>query len=319
MPLTRRAALSALASPFGPPFGAQSKLLPDGFWPAMLTPFKADRSIDWNGLDALTEWYLANGAVGLFSCCASSEVNSLTVDERVEVARRVVQRAGRTPVVAAGLPSRELGVARPFIDRMMETGVDAFVIITNEMADKQENDAIWKQRMEELMAATMGTRLGFYERPGPYKRLLSNEIMRWAGQSGRFCFMKDVSLKTEVIRARVAAVQATPLKIFNAHAAIMLDAVLAGGHGFCGVCGNAYPAVVSAVLKQKSDRLQEFVRANEPTVARKYPASAKVMARLAGVPIEPVCRKRDIKLTDEELERLKALRAAADQAAPPRA
>lgn len=319
MLLTRRAVLTSLAAPFVPAFGGQRESLPDGFWPAMLTPFKADKSIDWNGLDALTDWYLANGAVGLFTCCASSEVETLTPDERVEVARRVVKRAGKTPVVAGGMPSRELDAAKPFIGRMMETGLEAFVIITNQMAGKQESDAVWKERMEALMAATAGTRLGFYERPGPYKRLLSNEILRWAGQSGRFCFMKDVSLKTEVIRERVAAVRGTPLKIYNAHAAIMLEAVLAGGHGFCGVCGNAYPAVVSAVLKQKSDRLQEFVRANEPTVAKKYPASAKVMARLAGVPIEPVCRKREIKFNDQELERLKALRAAADEAAPPRA
>ncbi len=318
MPMTRRAALAASASPFVPLFGSAPRLLPDGFWPAMLTPFNADKSIDWNGLDALTDWYLANGAVGLFACCASSEVFSLTPDERVEVARRVVKRAGKAPVVAAGMPSRALDVVKPFIARMMETGVGAFVVITNQMAGKDESDALWKDRMEELMAATGGTRLGFYEQPGPYKRLLSNEIMRWAGQSGRFFFLKDVSLKAEVIRERAAAVQGTPLKIFNAHAAIMLDAVRAGGHGFCGVCGNAYPAVVSAALKQRSDPLQEFVRANEPVVAKKYPASAKVMARLAGVPIEPVCRKRDIKFDEKELERLKALRAAADEAAPPR-
>jgi 4-hydroxy-tetrahydrodipicolinate synthase len=74
-----------------------------GVWPVMLTPFRGDGSVDWRGLDALTEWYLTSGVAGLFAVCLSSEMYELTHAERVQVAAHVVKRsAGRVPVVAAG-------------------------------------------------------------------------------------------------------------------------------------------------------------------------------------------------------------------------
>ena len=38
--------------------------LPDGAWPVMLTPFHEDRSIDWDGLDAYTDWLIELGSAG---------------------------------------------------------------------------------------------------------------------------------------------------------------------------------------------------------------------------------------------------------------
>jgi 4-hydroxy-tetrahydrodipicolinate synthase len=306
---TRRA---ALAASFAPLMKAAPRNLPDGLWPVMLTPFKTDKSIDYNALDALTDWYIANGADGLFACCMSSEVFHLTPEERLEVTRRVVKRAGKVPVVAAGMPSRQHGEALPFISKMMDTGIDSFVIITNQMAEPAESDTLWLERTEALLAAAPGIRMGFYEAPSPYKRLLSIEMLRWAGKTGRFFFLKDVSLDAQVIGERAKAVAGTPLKVFNAHAAIMLDAVAAGGHGFSGVCANGYPGLVSLGLKRKSQQIQEFMRENERTIGHKYPTSCKVLANLAGVPMAPVSRRRDVTFTDEEMEKLRALRRSAD-------
>lgn len=310
MPLTRRA---ALAASFAPLMQAAPRMLPDGLWPVMLTPFRTDKSLDLKALDALTDWYLSNGATGLFACCMSSEVFHLTPEERLETARRIVKRAGKTPVVAAGMPWRRHDEALPFISRMMDTGVDAFIIITNQMAEMDESDAAWKERTEALLAATPGVRMGFYEAPSPYKRLLSVEMMRWAGQTGRFFFQKDVSLDAGVIGERAKSVAGTPLKVFNAHADIMLEAVAAGGHGFSGVCANGYPGLVFAGLKHKSAEIQEFIRTHEKTISHKYPTSCKVLARMAGVPVEPVSRKHEVTFDAAEMERLRALRHAADR------
>lgn len=309
MRMTRRAVLAASLTPM---LTAAPRTIPNGLWPVMLSPFRADKSMDWNALDALTDWYVANGASGLFACCMSSEVFQLTPEERIESTRRIVKRAGKVPVVAAGMPSRDHAEALPFIQRMMDTGIDSFVIITNQMAEPTEPDTLWKERTDALLAATGSIRMGFYEAPSPYKRLLSNELIGWAGRTGRFHFLKDVSLDAAVIGERARAAAGTPLKIYNAHAAIMLDAVAAGGHGFSGVCANGYPGLVAKGLKLKSAAAQEFLRQNEPTINHKYPISCKILARMAGVPIEPVSRRRDATFSEAELEKLRALRASAD-------
>ena len=68
--------------------------LPAGVFPTMITPFVPDGSaIDWVVLDKLVDWYIASGVTGLFACCLSSEMYELSADERVELARRVKQRA----------------------------------------------------------------------------------------------------------------------------------------------------------------------------------------------------------------------------------
>ena len=77
--------------------------------PVMLTPFTAQNAIDYPGLERLIEWYLQNGADGLFAVCQSSEMLFLTLAERVELARFVAQKAaGRVPVIASGHISDEL-------------------------------------------------------------------------------------------------------------------------------------------------------------------------------------------------------------------
>lgn len=48
--------------------------IPSGLWPVMVTPFHEDRSIDWRGVDALTDWYLSAGAVGLFAVAQTIEM-----------------------------------------------------------------------------------------------------------------------------------------------------------------------------------------------------------------------------------------------------
>ena len=45
--------------------------------------------MDWDGLTALTEWYLASGVQGLFAVCLSSEMYDLLDDERLRVAKHV--------------------------------------------------------------------------------------------------------------------------------------------------------------------------------------------------------------------------------------
>src|SRR5690554_373098 len=100
----------------------------------MLTPFQEDGAIDWAGVDSLVDWYIDNGAGGLFACCLSSEMYHLTSDERLALARRVSQRAaGRVPVVATGTFGGPLAEQAGFIRRMAETGVAAVVVMPNQL------------------------------------------------------------------------------------------------------------------------------------------------------------------------------------------
>jgi len=82
---------------------ASALRIPDGVWPVMVTPFRADGAIDWEALPAVVDWYVDAGVTGLFAVCLSSEMYELSPTERLELARAVVTHAaGRVPVVATG-------------------------------------------------------------------------------------------------------------------------------------------------------------------------------------------------------------------------
>jgi 4-hydroxy-tetrahydrodipicolinate synthase len=322
MILSRRVALATGLAPLCSlkvAFGTTATV-PTGLWPVMLTPFKEDKTIDWNALDALTDWYLENGADGLFACCQSSEVWELTEQERLQVAARVVKRAGRKPVVAGGLPGFAPKNVAEFVSALQGHGVRAAVITTCQVAEKSDSDAVWRERTGAILEASTALPFGLYEAPSPYKRLLTPDTMHWAAATDRFVFYKDTSCDIDAIAAKVPAVRGTPLRLFNAHVPILVDAMKKGAHGFSGIAANAYPKVVSFAVHHQGDdparvaAMQEFLTRNEPVLNVNYPMSAKVLAGLAGVPIQPVCRRKNRAFTPPELEKLRELRKSADRA-----
>jgi 4-hydroxy-tetrahydrodipicolinate synthase len=290
-----------------------------GLWPVMLTPFHEDGSIDWKALDALTNWYVENGADGLFACCQSSEVWDLTEQERIQVVKRVLKQAGKVPVVAGGLPGMVPQTVAPFIQQLADAGASAAVLTTCQVTEKAEPDTVWKQRVEMILNASNHLPFGLYEAPRPYKRLLTPELMNWAGHTNRFVFHKDTSCEITALAAKAKAVDGTPLRLFNAHVPLLVEAIRQGVDGFSGIAANAYPAVISFAVHhykdqaEKADRVQAFLTKSEPTLNFRYPLSVKVLANLAGVPIKPVCRRRPMAFNDEQMAKLRALRNEADR------
>ena len=57
-------------------------------WPVMLTPFTEEGAVDFDSLERLIAWYEKGGVSGLFAVCQSSEMFSLSLRERLEIALR---------------------------------------------------------------------------------------------------------------------------------------------------------------------------------------------------------------------------------------
>ena len=106
----------------------------DGIIPVMLTPFTDDGGVDYDGLERLTAWYLDHGADALFAVCQSSEMQFLTLDERVAVARFVARFVrGRVPVMVSGHIGATAGEQVHELRAMAETGADCLVLVTNRL------------------------------------------------------------------------------------------------------------------------------------------------------------------------------------------
>jgi 4-hydroxy-tetrahydrodipicolinate synthase len=280
--------------------------LPAGLWPVMITPYHDDGRIDWDGVDAVTDWYIDAGASGLFACCLSSEMYHLTPDERVALVQRVLTRAGgRVPVVATGNFGGAFDEQLQSIRRISALGVAATVLLPNQFAAADEPESVLRDALSRVLDATGDAMLGLYEVPVPYKRIVSAELIGWAARTGRFSYLKDTTCEPSAIRAKLAAAQGSPLRLYNAYTGAALESLDDGVAGLSPIAANCYPELFTWLCRNHRARpaearsLQTLLRVLEPAVCVQYVASAKRIMQLRGVPIGLRCRHMSLHVDHE--------------------
>ncbi|MBB6670656.1 dihydrodipicolinate synthase family protein [Cohnella nanjingensis] len=263
-----------------------------GVYPTMITPFNDNKEIDYSALEQFVEWLIVHGVQGLFAVCQSSEMFALSLEERVQLARFVAERAaGRVQVIASGHISDGAANQVEEIRRISSTGIDAFVLVSNRLAAAEESDDVWKRNAEKILSSVPDVAFGIYECPYPYKRLLSPDLLKWCAETGRFLFLKDTCCEPEQLEAKLNAVRGTPLKLFNANAATLLKSLDLGASGYSGVMANFHPDLYVRLLElQRSDpdsaaRLQDFLGLASALERQPYPLNAKYHLLLEGLPI----------------------------------
>ena len=305
-----------------PPRNDQPDRLPGGSYPAMLTAFQDDGAIDWDGVDRLTDSCIETGVAGIFAGGLSAEITEMDDEEKGALAERVVRRAaGRVPVVAGAIVWGQLDRQAELIRRVHGAGADSVSIAVSQLADQDEDDRAWIENAGMLLdRIPEDVRLAMYECPAPYHRLLSDETIAWAAQSGRFCFLKDTSCNIETIRRRLDLIRGTRLQLLNANTRTLLASLRAGAEGFCGIGANYMPELFAWLCWHYEDqpdvatRLHEFMDSwLDLQESEFYPASAKEYLRRRGLDIGPFSRKLRSELPSSFAERLAGMRVAEDQ------
>ena len=289
----------------------------DGVWPVMLTPFTDNNQVDYDALGKLVDWYIENGVAGLFADCQSSEMFFLTLEDRVQIARFVKERAdGRVSVVASGHISDSISGQAEELNAVAETGVDAVILLTNRLAETGESDEIWLENLKLLLAGLpKDLALGFYECPYPYKRIISPELLKWCADTGRFYFIKDTSCSIENIRRKLESIQGSRLKLFNANSSTLLETLRLGGSGFSGVMANFHADLYVWLCghyqeePEKARILADFLTITSMIERQVYPVNAKYYLNGEGVAMTTVTRtKKNTLLTETFRKEMEVLR-----------
>ena len=214
-----------------------------GIVPVMITPFHEDGNIDWGGLERLIEWYIAHGAQALFAVCQSSEMQFLSLAERRDLATFTAKQvAGRIPVLASGHISDDPSEQLRELAVMADTGIHCLVMVSNRLDPENAGGDQLRDVLDKVKTALPATLpLGMYECPAPYRRLLTDEEIRYLCNDPRFVFLKDVSCDLNTIQRRMRLAKDSALSINNANAAIAHQALKSGAAGFCGVFNNFHP------------------------------------------------------------------------------
>ena len=125
----------------------------------MITPYKKDGSIDYQTAEKYVDWYFESGITGIFAVCQSSEIFYLSLEERVELNRRVYARAKALEkqhgkpftVVSSGHISDTLEDQAKELNAIWESGTDALILITNRLDPNNEGDDTFIRNAEALL------------------------------------------------------------------------------------------------------------------------------------------------------------------------
>jgi 4-hydroxy-tetrahydrodipicolinate synthase len=274
----------------------------------MITPITADGRVDLDSAEKYVDWYFKSGITGIFAVCQSSEIFFLSLEERIALNKTVYQRAKelerihkkRFTVVSSGHISDSIEDQAKELNAVWESGTDALILITNRLDPNNEGDDVFIANCEKLMAMLPSdAKLGFYECPYPYKRLVTPKILDFCLKSGRFYYMKDTCCDADVMRERCAQIRGSNFKLLNANAQTLLESMRNGADGYCGIMCNFHPKLYAWLGEnferepEKAELLQgllgslAFIEGGLP-----YPLSAKYSMTLSGIPTEDSARSR---------------------------
>jgi 4-hydroxy-tetrahydrodipicolinate synthase len=272
-----------------------------GFIPVMLTPFSDDGKIDYKALELLTAHYLRAGVKGLFANCLSSEMFELSNEERISLTAKVVEIAGGTvPVVATGTFGGPIAEQAEFVKRIYDTGIEAVILITSLIAEEQEPDAVFEDRIAELLQLTPSIPVGFYECPVPFKKVLTAKQLGQFVDTGRVIYHKDTSLDINQVKAKLSVTQRPGFGLYDAYMVHALASLRAGSAGLSCIQGNFFPELIvwlcenynHPALTDELNALQDFLILNMDIMHDVYPYAAKYALQKQGLKISTFTRRQ---------------------------
>jgi 4-hydroxy-tetrahydrodipicolinate synthase len=285
------------------------------FVPVMITPFNLKAKVDLDAVSTLIDFYLAAGVKGFFANCLSSEMYSITEDERLELTKHVVRYVnGRVPVVATGSFGLTIPDKAEFTKKMYDTGIDAAILITGHYANIEDSDDILLRNFEHMFRLTGNIPLGMYECPAPYKRILGTEVFKTLLASGRFVYHKDTSINLESVKAKLEVVKSanSNFEFYDAHSPNAMYSLQMGAKGMSSISGNFYPEILVWMVNNATDPgkleevkwLQSEISRVDPLIHVAYPMSAKYFLRKRGLPVRTISRATALELTPDQKKTL---------------
>ena len=243
---------------------------------ALVTPMCRDLSVDAHALQELVEWHINEGSDGIVAVGTTGESATLTMDEHVDVIRKVVaQVKGRVPVIA-GTGANSVAEALELTEAAKQAKVDACLLVTP-YYNKPTQEGLYQfhKHIAERVAIpqilyNVPSRTGVDMLPATVARLA--EVSHIVG-------IKDATGQLSRLEAMQSMLR-DDFILLSGDDATLLDFMLRGGHGGISVTANVAPRKVAALC--------ELIRSGEVEQAR------EIDAQLSGLNQSLFCESNPI-------------------------
>jgi 4-hydroxy-tetrahydrodipicolinate synthase len=219
-----------------------------GVFTALVTPFRADGSLDEAALRRLVRYQVGSGVAGIVPMGTTGESATVTADEHERVVAVVAEEArlaDRRVEVIAGAGSNDTRKAADLAERSARAGADAILAVTP-YYNKPKQDGLVAHFRAIADAARLPVVL--YNVPGRTGCNLLPETALQLAEDERFAAVKEASGNLDQV-AEILRHRPEGFAVLSGEDSLTLPIVALGGDGVVAVVSNEAPVLLVALVE----------------------------------------------------------------------
>ena len=223
---------------------------------ALITPFHADGTVNFERLGEILDWHVAQGTDGILVLGTTGESSTMSHEEDDEVCRFAIDRvAGRVPVIA-GSGSNSTGTQLEKSKKYARMGADALLCITPYYI-KANAEGMYRHFADVADAVDVPVIL--YNVPGRTGCAIPEETVARLARHPNICGIKEASGDISYA-ARIARYLSDDFQMFCGNDDITLPLLSLGASGVISVWANIMPAACHQMVMDYLEGRREQAR-----------------------------------------------------------
>lgn len=212
---------------------------------ALITPMHADGSVDFERLNTLIDWHIANGTDGIVAVGTTGETATLSVQEHLKVMEATIKHVNKRIPVIAGTGANNTKEAIELSKSAEQLGAD-YTLSVVPYYNKPSQEGIY-QHFKAIAEATSIPMI-VYNVPGRTVVNMSNETILRLAQLPNIVGVKEAS--GDVARD-ISLINSAPegFAVYSGDDPTGLPFMLCGGHGVISVAANVAPKLFAQMCR----------------------------------------------------------------------
>ena len=247
---------------------------------AMVTPFNADGSVNYEKAADLAEWLINNGSDGLVVAGSTGEAATMSAEEKLELFRVVVNRINKRVPVIAGTGSNNTTDSFKMTKMAEAMGVDGALIV-GPYYNKPTQEGFYQHFA--AVAQSTGLPIIVYNVPGRTASNISPAIVaRLAADFENIVAIKEAAGNVAQV-AELYSVLPEEFTIYSGHDGLILPFMSVGATGLISVLSNIGGGILQDVMQAYEDgRVREAAKLN----ARMVPLANAMFIETNPIPVK---------------------------------
>lgn len=247
---------------------------------AMVTPFNADGSVNYEKTADLAEWLINNGSDGLVVAGSTGEAATMSAEEKLELFRVVVNRINKRVPIIAGTGSNNTADSVKMTKMAEAMGVDGALIV-GPYYNKPTQEGFYQHFA--AVAQSTGLPIIVYNVPGRTASNISPAIVaRLAADFENIVAIKEAAGNVAQV-AELYSVLPEEFTIYSGDDGLILPFMSVGATGLISVLSNIGGGILQDVMQAYEDgRVREAAKLN----ARMVPLANAMFIETNPIPVK---------------------------------